>query len=353
MARLRPLLQTFIFSTLIVGCAFAQSNLTQIQDSVFNPDGSAFNGTLVITFTGTPNQGGNPAPYNTSVRIYNGVLSVLLVPSTTTNPPSYYQAVYSSSNGLVTWSELWQVPPSPTPLKLAQVRVSNSNSGGNTTQVTIAQVVGLTSDLYGINSSLSTLTSSISSISSNVTTLSASVNALTALVNGLAPGTINIGFVDAEVPAGLINGTNTSFTLANPPSSPATLSLYRNGVLLDQGVDYTVSGNAITFLSGAVPQFGDTLLAYYRINASGPTPLFVDGQVPTGTIDGNNVTFTFAAAPSPALSLRLYKNGVLLQEGTDYMLNGLDHHVHEPYNHTEAGRLAGGLLPGYGPVAPR
>jgi hypothetical protein len=322
MARLRPLLQIILISTIVAGCALAQSNLTQIQDTVYNPDGSLFNGTLVITYTGTPNQGGNPAPYNTSAHIYNGVLSVLLVPSTTSNPPFYYQAVYSSNDGLTTWSELWQVPPSSTPLKLAQVRVSNTSGGGSGTQVQISQVIGLTSDLAAINSSLSTLTSSIASINSSVTTLSSKVNALTALVNGLAPASINVGFVDAEAPVGLINGTNATFTLANLPSAGTAVSVYRNGVHLDSGVDYTITGPTITFLSGQIPQLGDIVLAYYRINATSATPMFVDSETPSGTINGTNTVFHLAAIPAPALSLRLYKNGILLQENVDYVLSG-------------------------------
>lgn len=72
-------------------------------------------------------------------------------------------------------------------------------------------------------------------------------------------------FVENEVPSGTINGTNDTFTLANTPNS-GTLALYANGLRLKSGSgnDYTISGDTITFLTGAIPQTGDVLLADYQ-----------------------------------------------------------------------------------------
>lgn len=72
-------------------------------------------------------------------------------------------------------------------------------------------------------------------------------------------------FSDDETPSGTINGTNTSFTLANPPSPAASLLLFINGVLQIQGTDYTLSGSTIT-MSNA-PTTGSVLNAYYRYAA--------------------------------------------------------------------------------------
>jgi hypothetical protein len=69
-------------------------------------------------------------------------------------------------------------------------------------------------------------------------------------------------FSDSETPAGLINGLNTSFTVANTPTSG--LRVYKNGVLLTNGADYTVSGSTLTFTNTAIPNPTDTLLIYYR-----------------------------------------------------------------------------------------
>ncbi len=200
MLRLRPLLSLLLFCSLtLVPCAFAQSTLTQIEDTVYNSDGSLFNGTLVLTWTGTaPSTGSSPTPYNTSVKIYNGALAVMLVPSTTSPQAAPYAAVFTSSNGLVTWTETWAVPPASSPLNISDVNVASSTTTGP--QISISQVIGLTANLNAINGSLISLTTSTNSISSQVTTLSAAVASLTTLVNSLSAGTVSTAFSDAEVP---------------------------------------------------------------------------------------------------------------------------------------------------------
>jgi hypothetical protein len=45
---------------------------------------------------------------------------------------------------------------------------------------------------------------------------------------------------------------------------------------------------------------------------------FVDGEVPSGIINGLNVTFVLAHIPSPASSLHLFLNGVRLSSPLDY-----------------------------------
>jgi hypothetical protein len=257
---------------------------------------------------------------STSAKIYNGALSVLLVPTTTASAGTYYQAVYNSNDGLVTWSEIWQVPPSPTPLTLSQVRQSSNQgpgtggSGGTggtgsgstqyaTLPISISQVTDLSADLASINASLSALTTQIDNL-------------------GLATSTTNAIFVDAETPTGTANGTNASFTLANPPSPGGSLTLYRNGLVQSNNIDFTLSGSTITFNAASIPRTGDILQAYYRISGTGPTATFADAELPGGIIDGANLAFTLAAAPNPANSLKLYKNGVLQQLNGDYTLSG-------------------------------
>lgn len=324
MRRLRHLLPIFIFcSTLLGTCAFAQSTLTQIQDTVYTPSASLFNGTAIITWTGsTGSNGSGPVPYNTTVKIYNGALSVLLVPSTAT-----YQVVYNSSDGLVSWTENWLVPASQTPLTLSQVRTTNTGgggtgTGGTSTSISIDQVTGLSSDLSALNNSLVSLTTLFNNLNSQIENIANSVTALSAQVNGLNSGTTNASFIDAEIPAGAVNGSNSAFTLANAPGTPGSLSLYLNGVLRVPGVDYTLSGSTITFGNYEIPQSGDSLLAYYRVAGTGPLSIFIDDESPSGTIDGTNLSFSLSQSPNPGTSLRLYKNGALLQQVSDYTLNG-------------------------------
>mgnify|MGYP001061603987 CR=1 FL=1 len=65
------------------------------------------------------------------------------------------------------------------------------------------------------------------------------------------------------------------------PSPASSLNVYRNGVLQKADLDYTLSGNSITFTPPSVPQPGDVLLCSYRL-ADGGNPSGSAGGVLTG-----------------------------------------------------------------------
>ena len=77
-------------------------------------------------------------------------------------------------------------------------------------------------------------------------------------------------FFDAEVPGGVVDGTNRTFTLANPPSG-SSLMLFRNGMYMKAGFDYNLSAEVIQFVAAATPQPQDTLVASYG-GRRGPDP---------------------------------------------------------------------------------
>ena len=64
-----------------------------------------------------------------------------------------------------------------------------------------------------------------------------------------------------EVPGGTINNSNTAFTLASTPTANAAVHLYQDGLILVQGVDYTISGVNITMTTA--PNFFQSLYASY------------------------------------------------------------------------------------------
>jgi uncharacterized protein YoxC len=369
MVKLRhSLVALFISTALASVCAFAQSSLTQIRDTIVNSDGTPFNGMVVITWNGFSVPSGTPvSQLSASATIYNGALSVLLVPTTTATAGTYYQVVYSSSNGTATWTETWQVPPSTTPLTLSQVRQTTTQGNGTgstsgstqyaTLPIAISQVTslssslsninngiaglttnvsGLTTSLNGLNTTVASNSSGITSLNSTVTTMGTTVSGLStsvtnlnntvaglsATVNTLTSGGSGAVFVDGETPSGTVNGVNLAFTLSHAPSPTTSLALYRNGLMQTPGIDFTLSGSAITFLSVSTPQTGDILEAYYRIPGTGASTTFVDAETPGGTVNGTNLAFTLANAPNPAASLKLYKNGVLMAQGVDYTLSG-------------------------------
>jgi hypothetical protein len=47
---------------------------------------------------------------------------------------------------------------------------------------------------------------------------------------------------------------------------------------------------------------------------------FVDGETPSGTVDGVNMQFTLSQLPSPATSLALFRNGLLQDPGGDFTI---------------------------------
>jgi hypothetical protein len=77
------------------------------------------------------------------------------------------------------------------------------------------------------------------------------------------------GFVDHEVPAGLVNSSNATFTLASAPVPASSLMVYRNGLLMRSGLDFNLSGSTVKFTVASVPQTGDNLLASYRTAPAG------------------------------------------------------------------------------------
>lgn len=185
--------------------------LTTIQDVLYKADGSRFNGVAVIEWKGFEAADATVVPTQmVTVQIRSGNLRVQLVPTTNVSNGAYYFVRYNS-DGKIQFTEIWAVRPSVAPLKLRDVRISRDSI--------------------------------------------------------LAPGfqTLMPGFVDSETPAGVVDGSNAVFTLSQTPAPPASLALYRNGLLQKAGLDFTLSGNTITFAAESAPRSGDILLASYRL----------------------------------------------------------------------------------------
>lgn len=87
------------------------------------------------------------------------------------------------------------------------------------------------------------------------------VNARGYKSNSASPSGENVTVYN-ETPSGTINSINDTFTLT---VDPVTLILFLNGQEQKQGVDYTLSGQTITFLPGAIPQTGSSLDSYYTL----------------------------------------------------------------------------------------
>jgi hypothetical protein len=227
------------------------------------------------------------ATQSITVKIVDGNLHVQLVPTTTSTPTTYYAAKYNS-NGRVQFAETWLVPSSAQPLRVQDVRVAASaaDSGGGTSQE--SDVVGLIADLGarplkgpGFAAGRTAVVDALGAIES------ASGNATDCMhVDGSSGpcGGVQPSFVDGDSPAGIVDGSNTSFTLSAVPNPASSLAVYRNGMLQKIGQDYSLTGSTIQFVTAGAPQPGDTLLAGYRLSGtdSGAPQLYPSSQVLCG-----------------------------------------------------------------------
>jgi hypothetical protein len=260
------------------GMTQAQPALTTIQDILYTADGMRFNGEIFISWNAfEAGDTSNIATAQVNLPIVNGVLNVQLVPTTTASAGANYQVTYNSQ-GQFQFNQVWAVPPSSIPLKVSAVLVSSGTvvggGGGGAGELSgtipMSSVIGLTSALavlpiegVGYAPGLAAVINASGQLSGASGNLGDCVK-----VDGSSGpcggGGVLPQFSDGETPTGTINGANTTFALAFTPSPTASLQLYLNGLRMDQGVDYTISGSTVTFISVSVPQTGDVLLASYR-----------------------------------------------------------------------------------------
>lgn len=313
--------------------------LTTVQDTLYKADGTRFNGVAYVEWNSF--QASDASVVATSsvvVPIVDGALRVRLVPTSNASAGAHYFVRYQS-DGKVQFTETWNVIPSATPVNLAAVRVANGAiTGGSITPpsgLSVTDIAGLTDELdarpvkgfaYVPDRIVKTgATGALEGVQGNLDDCIHVDGTTGPCGGGTVSGGSAPGFIDLETPAGTIDGSNTVFSLSQAPSPASSLQLYRNGLLLNAGTDYSLSGTTVTFLSGAVPQTGDVLMASYRLPSGSGNDLFgpgyIDMEVPAGTINGSNTVFTLAQAPSPAASLQLFRNGLMLNAGVDYSLS--------------------------------
>ena len=119
---------------------------TQISDTLFNADGSRAVGSLRISwksFTGA--DGSTVAKNSIDLDIVDGIVSVALAPNLGAVPDgTYYSVEYRLRKGEKS-NELWIVPDSADPVRIADIRVLSVPAAG--ISVSLAQVNGLSTAL--------------------------------------------------------------------------------------------------------------------------------------------------------------------------------------------------------------
>jgi hypothetical protein len=286
------------------GLAAAQPTLTTIQDVLYRADGTRYNGTIFINWNSfLGGDASNIATASLTLPIVNGVLHVQLVPTTTASAGAQYNVTYNNA-GINQFTEVWAVPLSNVPLRVRDVRVSSGSIVGPapvTSPVQIGDVVGLQNELalrplegVGFQVGRAAIINSSGQIDGAAGSLSdcVRVDGSSGPCGSGGGGGVLPSFADAEVPSGSVNGGNTVFSLVNSPSPAASLDLSRNGLLMKQGSDYTLSSNVVTFLIASTPQTGDLLQASYRFgNPGNPLGTLAASQVVCSSVgSGTNST---------------------------------------------------------------
>ncbi|HVP00102.1 MAG TPA: hypothetical protein VMT15_18655 [Bryobacteraceae bacterium] len=296
----------------------AQPALTTIRDILYRADGTRFNGEIFISWNAfQAGDTSNIATAQVKLPIVNGVLSVQLVPTTTASVGANYQITYNGA-GVYQFSQTWAVPPSSVPLRVADVLVSTGTvvgggAGSITSQpIQISDVVGLTNALALVPQKGVAYALGRAAVINNSGQIDGAAGNLGDCVRvdgssgpcgGNGGGLLPL-YADGEVPSGAINGLNTTFTLASTPSPSNSLMLYVNGLLMHQGLDYTIAGSTITFALASTPQTSDVLLASYRYaNPNNPLGSLTAPQVvcsAVGTSTSNAASTTLGTCTLPA-----------------------------------------------------
>lgn len=114
---------------------------------------------------------------------------------------------------------------------------------------------------------------------------------------------------------GAIDGSNNIFYLQYATTNTQSLIIFYNGETLTQGLDYNISNNSVIIFTFA-PEPTAILLCYYINN---PTSEYTITS-PTGLLNGINTIYSLPSIPHPAISLKLFYNGMLLIQNTDYTI---------------------------------
>jgi hypothetical protein len=94
-----------------------------------------------------------------------------------------------------------------------------------------------------------------------------------------------------------------------------------------KGASFAAGRVAMVNALGALDAVTGSPMDCVRVDgSSGPcgaaSTEFVDAEAPSGIVDGANTTFSLTATPTPASSLVVYRNGLLMKAGSDYDANG-------------------------------
>lgn len=112
-------------------------------------------------------------------------------------------------------------------------------------------------------------------------------------------------------------GTLT-YSLSNTPVLPEISKVDLNGVMLDYGVEFSISGNQLTFIEGGLGypiETGDTFQISYVIQVQPWNNDLIN------CVDGIN-TYSLSGYPTSPTTAKLNLNGLELKNGIDFTVSG-------------------------------
>ena len=133
---------------------------------------------------------------------------------------------------------------------------------------------------------------------------------------GTAPTRMRLSAIDDGLTAVGTRSLRLSPQRDPAHTNPRNFMLFRNGLLLTEGQDYTVSGPWILLVTAQSIFYTDSFTAV--ISMGGEACSTFDGSI-AGAVDGANYIFVLPFAPSKAM---LFRNGLLLTDGLDYAQDG-------------------------------
>lgn len=125
----------------------------------------------------------------------------------------------------------------------------------------------------------------------------------------------NSSYTMNEVPTGSVNGSNRLFLLSTQPHAASQVRVYVEGVRLRHidslslNPDQYSLPTSLQLLVGVAPS-DHIVVDYRKASAGAGNPVF--GQIPAGSIDGVNRTFTPATAANSPSQAGVYLNGYRL-----------------------------------------
>jgi hypothetical protein len=273
------------FSILVWG----QPVLTTISDVRLKADGNRFNGLAQITWLSFDSAtGGSIAQQSTTVRIIDGNLFIQLTPTSDSTPRAQYLVLYES-DGRIQFQETWNVIPSTTPLRIADVRTSQplfpitgGGGAGGLTTIQESDVTGLVADLTARAVKGPGFSNSRTAIINDTGQIEGALGASTDCVHvDGTSGTCGAGGSPSF--SAVTPGTNTGALLVG---SGGSLAPTGTGTITPSvGTGLAIVGNAAVVDSAIIPQ-KNTANSFTVLQTFGAGGILTPGTLPTAGTAG-------------------------------------------------------------------